>query len=220
MHKQLISRLVEEQDFSDVTFVSDDGEKVQAQIVVLSSCSPVLKKMLLGSPQHQQTLIYLAGIQHSEINSLLNFMYIGETKVHQEELDRFIQIGTRLKIKGLANTNDDRNEQQMTTSSTNVLQLGGVLESPVQSLVKGENFDTFDSSVVDANYSATQFQNFEKILSCEKCDYKAKQVQKLRIHVDAKHKNVKYTCDQCLYSSGYPHHLYTHKKTKHTSQNK
>ena len=77
--------LLEDKDFSNVTLVSEDGEKISAHKMVLSSCSPILRKMLIGTPQHQPVLLYLTGIQFSEISSLLKFMYLGETNILQED---------------------------------------------------------------------------------------------------------------------------------------
>merc|ERR1712204_50353 len=135
--------LLEDKDFSDVTLVSEDGEKISAHKVVLSSCSPILRKMLMGTPQHQSVLVYLTGIQFSEISSLLKFMYLGETNILQEDLDRFIDIGRKLKVKGLTDPFDNTNNQSVSRHIVNE-----DLESPSQPSVKGEimPFDILDNS--------------------------------------------------------------------------
>merc|ERR1712129_597232 len=228
--------LLEEKDFFDVTLVSKDREKISAHKVVLSSCSPILRKMLMGTPQHQPVLLFPTGIQFSEISSLLKFMYLGETNILQEDLDRFIDIGRKLKVKGLTDPFDNTNNQSVSRHVVN----DDDLESPTQSSVKGEimPFDILDHSAdVEAGNNPDQLQQdaansyiselgtsdncaqygkIGNVFSCDKCEYRAKWAQKMKLHIDAKHNNVKYSCELCAYSSGYPHHLYTHKKTKHS----
>ena len=58
--------LLYERVFSDVTLVCDDQTQLQAHKIVLSACSPVLKKILLNNP-HQHPLIYLRGVMQQEM---------------------------------------------------------------------------------------------------------------------------------------------------------
>ena len=34
--------------------------------------------------------------------------------------------------------------------------------------------------------------------SCNQCEYKAKQKQQLKVHIESNHGNVTYSCDQCV----------------------
>ena len=68
--------------FTDVTLVSDDQIQFEAHKFVLSACSPVVKNLLLNNP-HSHPLIYLRGVMHQELKSILEFMYLGEVKIPQ-----------------------------------------------------------------------------------------------------------------------------------------
>ena len=74
--KSRLSNVIKEQSFFDVTLVSDDQKAFQAHKSVLSIFSPVLKNILLNNP-HSQPLIYLKGVKHQELDSILQFIYLG-----------------------------------------------------------------------------------------------------------------------------------------------
>jgi len=92
--------LLTEHSFSDVTLVSDDHTQVQAHKFVLSASSPVLRKLLLNNP-HDHPLLYLRGVKHQELQSLLRFMYIGEVKIYRDRIHEFLNIAKDLKVKDL-----------------------------------------------------------------------------------------------------------------------
>jgi hypothetical protein len=88
-----------EKDFFDVTLACDDSQ-VQAHKVILSACSPFFRNILRRNP-HQHPLLYLKGVKYTELQSVLNFMYLGEVSVAQEELNSFLSVAEDLKVKGL-----------------------------------------------------------------------------------------------------------------------
>jgi hypothetical protein len=87
--------------FSDVTLVSDDLIQFQAHKCVLSACSPVLKGLLLNNP-HSHPLIYLRGVEHQELESILQFIYLGEARFYEGNMDKFMEAVKDLQIKQLA----------------------------------------------------------------------------------------------------------------------
>jgi len=50
---------------------------------------------------------------------------------------------------------------------------------------------------------------------CDQCDYIAKHLKGLKMHIDFAHKGIIFMCDQCDYSSRNTSNLNSHKKTKH-----
>jgi len=91
--------LREEKDFFDVTLACDDSQ-VQAHKVILSACSPFFRNVLRRNP-HQHPLLYLKGVKYKDILSVLNFMYMGEVNVAQDELNSFLSVAEDLRVKGL-----------------------------------------------------------------------------------------------------------------------
>ena len=75
-----------ERHFVDVTLISDDQIQTQAHKVVLSTCSPVLKNLLVNNP-HPHPLLFLRGIKHAELQAILSFMYTGQTKIFKNRIN-------------------------------------------------------------------------------------------------------------------------------------
>jgi len=101
--------LREEKDFFDVTLACDDSQ-IQAHKVILSACSPFFRNVLRRNP-HQHPLLYLKGVKYKDILSVLNFMYMGEVNVAQEELNTFLSVAEDLRVKGLTQNNSSSESQ-------------------------------------------------------------------------------------------------------------
>ena len=98
--KLMFKDLYQEGRYTDVTLVSDDQTQFKAHKIVLSACSPVFKKIIDSNPS-QHPLIYLRGIQSYEMESVLQFMYLGEGKFYQERMGEFIKVAKDLEMKDL-----------------------------------------------------------------------------------------------------------------------
>ena len=95
--------LREQKDFFDVTLACDDSQ-IEAHKVILSACSPFFRNILRRNP-HQHPLLYIKGVKYKELVSVLNFMYMGEVNVVQEELNSFLAVAEELRVKGLTQNN-------------------------------------------------------------------------------------------------------------------
>ena len=95
-----LSEVFQENDSFDVTLVSDEQIAFQAHKVVLSACSPVLKTLLLNNP-HAHPLIYLRGVKQQELNSILQFMYLGEATIFQDDFYHILETLKDLEMKEL-----------------------------------------------------------------------------------------------------------------------
>merc|ERR1739844_414689 len=101
-HLQLMFKdLYEEEKHSDVTLVCDDQTQFKAHKIVLRACSPVFKKIIDNNPS-QHPLIYLRGIQSYEMESILQFMYLGEGKFYYERMGEFIKVAKDLEVKEIS----------------------------------------------------------------------------------------------------------------------
>jgi len=105
----------EEKDLFDCT-LSCGVRQLKAHKLILSACSPFFRTILRQN-QHQHPLLYLKGVEYSDLQAVLDFMYHGEVNVAQEELNSFLAVAEDLQVKGLTqNTSDsrppDRNNQK------------------------------------------------------------------------------------------------------------
>ena len=90
----------------DVTLVSDDLKKVQVHKLVLSACSEYFKTIFQETKQ-TQPILCLDGVSSSELQNVLDYVYEGEVKILQEDLDRFLNVAQRLKLEGLMGNDED-----------------------------------------------------------------------------------------------------------------
>ena len=97
-----------EEYLHDVTLVCDDNSQVSAHKLVLSACSEYFKTIFRNN-SHPSPLICLEGVSSPDLRNILDYMYIGETNILQENLDNFLSLAQRLKVLGLLQ-NDDPQE--------------------------------------------------------------------------------------------------------------
>ena len=92
--------LREDKEFTDVTLACEDGQQVEAHKVVLISSSPFFKRLLQRN-KHMHPLIYMRGLESTDLVAMIDFLYHGEANVYQVNLDLFLAIAEELQIKGL-----------------------------------------------------------------------------------------------------------------------
>nr|CAD7452102.1 unnamed protein product [Timema tahoe] len=95
--------LLQGEDLVDVTLAAG-GNFVQAHKIVLSVCSPYFKELFKVNPC-KHPIVIMKDVGHKELVSILEFMYLGEVNVRQEELSSFLKTAETLQVKGL--TGDD-----------------------------------------------------------------------------------------------------------------
>jgi len=87
-------------DFSDVTLVSDDETIYNVHKLVLAGSSTFFQN-ILRKQQHSHPLLFLSGVHSKFLSSILDFIYEGNVKVSSNDLDEFLNIAKKLKIEGL-----------------------------------------------------------------------------------------------------------------------
>ena len=90
----------EDTEFCDVTLVCEDDQQMEAHKVILAAASPVFKSMLKRS-KHPHPLVFMKGIKIADLSAILNFIYIGQTNIDQDNIGKFLALAESLKVKGL-----------------------------------------------------------------------------------------------------------------------
>ena len=101
--------LKNDKEFSDVTLVCGDGRQTDAHKIILSNSSPVFKE-ILSINKHPHPLIYMRGLKSEDLMAIVDFIYIGEANIFQENLDSFLALAEELKLKGLTGGSVSENE--------------------------------------------------------------------------------------------------------------
>ena len=94
-------------DLSDVTLACEDGHQLEAHKVILASSSPFFMD-ILKEHKHSHPLIYMKGLNSTDMSAMLDFLYFGEANVYQENLDTFLALAEELKLKGLTGTAENK----------------------------------------------------------------------------------------------------------------
>ena len=148
--------LRQEEDFFDVTLVSDDEVQMSAHKLILSACSSFFKSILKKNP-HQHPLIYLHGIDSTNLGYILDYIYHGEVQLYQDHLDPFMDKAQTLRISGLIASEKDT-EREAYSETKNYESLKNNLMD-----VEKEEYvvDTSNSMVEEFNYE-TQRKHYAK----------------------------------------------------------
>ena len=99
-NKHAFHKLMKDQELVDVTLVCDDNKQIKAHTVILSAGSQFFSSIFRNNP-HQHPLVYLYGIAWSDLEAVVEFLYLGEASVKENSLKGFLDISEKLKIVGI-----------------------------------------------------------------------------------------------------------------------
>ena len=98
--------------FSDVTLVSEDEKYFSAHRNILTSVSPVLRRILLGLPRDQLPVIFLKDVMAEHLESLLHFIYNGEMDLEQENISKVAQLLNEFEVDKVFQIEDVQTEEE------------------------------------------------------------------------------------------------------------
>nr|XP_027229713.1 uncharacterized protein LOC113821423 isoform X2 [Penaeus vannamei] len=105
-HMQHVSKVLTlqrlEEQFCDVTLVSDDGFVMKAHQAILASTSAYFQRVLSEVASDQYPMIVLRGAKFREMSCLLDYMYQGNTQVDQSLMESVLEVADMLEVKGLS----------------------------------------------------------------------------------------------------------------------
>jgi len=164
--------LREGRDFLDVTLACEDSQ-IEAHKVILSASSKFFHSILKKNP-HQHPLLYLKGVKIEDLQSIIDFLYVGEVNVAQENLNSFLTVAEELQIKGLtqnksANTQNNhfKNQQKnLSSHKSNAFRLNQERET---------NTDDDEIVEVPAKERRTNFADNHEITEVKEEEYSGEQ---------------------------------------------
>jgi len=199
--RNTIKDLLLDNDFADVSLACDDSELVLAHKVILSSSSAFFKRVLSRYP-HKNPLIYIKGVQHAELESIIKFVYLGQTEVEQDNLGKFLEAAKTLEIRGLADVSEHfesiNERQNIQTTESHSTESENIVKEETKELCETVFVDTIDKSTQNEEF----FKKIEKGPSgkfyCENCTYESYKSNDIKKHRLAIHGGgVKIQCNQC-----------------------
>ena len=231
-----------DKEFTDVTLACEDGQRVEAHKVVLTTTSPFFKN-LLKSHRHQHPIIYMRAMKSEDLVAIIDFLYRGEANVYQENLDTFLAIAAELQLKGLTGEQEfkeneprdavpqNRNEAlpQIPQTSKSKRQLPTKPETAFYSETNGTvsllkttvdaDLDQLDEQIKSMMDSTENFMTKggqrRRVFICKVCGKEGEDWNVSR-HIEANHiSNLSHSCDICGKTSRSRNGLRQHIATVH-----
>ena len=204
--------LVDDEHFIDVTLACDDGRQISAHKVILSTNSSFFQDILTKN-NHQHPLIYLFGVNFSDLQSIVRFMYLGEVNIQENNLQSFLSLSEKLNIEGLSNFC----KMLKTVTKENV---GDKSESPTQQRIPLDAKEDDHAMVEHENISSENFEKRQIDIFHKYRQINAHQnLQAVKVEKGKNHKNVAiFRCDQCDFISYRQRTLYLHKEKDHETR--
>jgi len=226
-----------ESDFFDVTIASDDNQQIEAHKLILSASSSFFKTVLKNN-QHQHPLIYLKGINMTNIKAMIDFMYHGQVEVGQEGLNDFLAAAEELKVKGLTDGDKSKGEANM---DEGYLSEAKMVENykqspsalPVSAINEKENTNEMDEDIVFSEdvkdivpyqeaLTSQSFVNEQTSLEaglyqCKICGKESSRSQDMKRHVETHSQAPSYECQNCSKMFNTKNALNMHTKRNHSN---
>jgi predicted RNA-binding Zn-ribbon protein involved in translation (DUF1610 family) len=204
--------LIKDKCFTDVTLVSEDNIQRNLHKVILSASSPFFRNILMKNP-NSNPLLFIKGVKDAQLQSIINFVYLGETEVAHKDIDIFLATARDLQIKGLSEETQhsiDLLEPEESTEeekSQYTFAIENTIDYEQTTLIKEEtNRTTNRENPSDLKVSAepTPLQSF----LCEMCDGLFDEKIDLKKHQKETHISIvenqscaqhhtPYHCDEC-----------------------
>ena len=191
-----------DKDLTDVTLACED-QSVKAHKVVLSACSPFFKK-LLKTHSHPQPLIYMKGMQGSSLTAIIDFLYLGEANVLQEELDSFLALAKELQLKGLEGNSEEEVPEHPTESFDFTERRADVSQKQKTPKKIISSCTKFEKEFVEEVTNMVPYEQKTKLNSLIEPATIAKIESMIEKRVDGNY------CTNCGYTSKYISHLKEH----------
>merc|ERR1719319_870798 len=94
-----ISELRDDTDFSDMTLACEDRSVVVHRMVLATGS--LYFRRLLRQLVHPHPLVYMRGVRAATLEAFLDFLYLGEASLGEEQLNTFLALTKELEVKGL-----------------------------------------------------------------------------------------------------------------------
>ena len=209
------SDLRREEDFFDVTLVSDDQQHIAAHKLVLSASSELFKNILKKNT-HSNPMIFLSGFNSNDLNFVLDYIYQGEVKLFQDDLENFLNVAKKLKIEGLigngphyeddAISEDEAEESHIKNEPQD--SIGNKrIKSPTKTKTQIEKDIVYPTAINQSSpiedLKAVVDELFEKNgeqFICKTCGKVSNRNSDIRKHVEMHIEGLSFECQFCLQS--------------------
>ena len=90
---------------------------------------PVFKSILQIDSNNSNPVIYLRGIQHSEMESIMQFIYLGEGRFYEERMSEILMVSKNIEIKDLSTGIEIKADQTKSNEECSDIEISFILFS-------------------------------------------------------------------------------------------
>ena len=183
--------------FTDVTLIAADNVNISAHKVILCSSSSYFKNLLTRNTD----IITMDHINPIILKGIMEYLYLGQTKVQVEFASTFVAVAQMLQIEDFYTDNSNEKDNKDTVLDTWTKPEGNKKEK--------DSIDKSNEKVVK------EFIDVKKTSKnqCDQCAYETKYKRQLKKHKKAEHgTSGVLPCAECDYL-GTKSALYKHTKT-------
>ena len=197
-----------EEDFYDVTLVSDDETQIPAHKLVLAASSSFFKSILKRN-SHSHPLLYLSGVDSKSLGFVMDFIYEGEVQICQDDVDIFLEVAKKLKIEGLLST------ETSSSFKFNKMIKGTAERSETAAREEAVESDKLLSAHVKVQDLVEERSGRHYCLACH---YSSTDREHLEEHLDYHVQGLSYSCKHCGKTFRLRNTLRKHTNTQHRSE--
>jgi len=220
----IFNQLLSSSEFKDVTLFCNGEETIDVHKVVLSACSPVFSRILRKTSE-KHPLVYLTDVIYSDLQALVNFIYLGQTTVVQKDLKRFLSVAAKFEVRGLTDNKyqDDKNSRELSCTPIESIETKSDIKDKTTGIELSMNIG--DDEDINKSIETEEDFNLKSEIHCDGENMFFDNSGDVQNHENSyllqnysytKSENEKlYPCDQCDYKATYACNLTSHKRTVH-----
>ena len=171
----------------DVTLVSDDQNQATAHKIILLASSEYFNN-IFNKNKISNPFLCLEGLSLRDLNNILDYIYYGEIQIYQEDLDRFLSMAQRFKIKGLVGADEVKKEENSEMLPDNTF---NSVDNPIQKI------DTTDLTEIDEKLFENMEENSDRTWSCKICSKILPVRNNMKLHVETHVEGLSFPCNIC-----------------------
>ena len=198
--------------------------------MILIASSPFFLSLLKRN-KHTHSLVYMRGVKFEDLEAMVDFFYLGEANVFQENLESFLALAEELQLKELQGnqTNDGTKDEPKKTELATIAKIpknalqkaesGPSLENTVAPTVQETNLEKLDlevKSMIDRSMVAFSEKDKRRARICKVCGKVGTQTMLIN-HIESNHINgPSILCTLCGHGFKTRNALSVHKSRVHT----
>ena len=203
--------------FTDVTLVSDDMECIDGHRIILSDASNVLNDLFMLNPSSNNLMVFMKGIKHHVLDSLMKFIYTGEVAVRGEHVEDFLKGGKELQILEIEH-NEDQVQSVLDTPKIKVLDELNSVQSKKTIFYDREASDDGSIGKKETDAKPNKHRGFKssRAPECGDCQVSFKSTYSFKRHIQSIHEGRRFACHICTIELTSEFSLTRHLKTLHS----